>query len=657
MKNKSLGNWARGAYNKLKRKEKLDPVEMARLQKDISTYVYVLTDKRIPVRYNTKSEDETSYTSGDKIVIGGKIREDTWDQTIGTALHEASHIVRTDFQYFQSVMKNPYDHMSQDVIDKAEAKNFNEEAVKKILKPIWNVVEDRWIDQWCYDDSPGFRKYYDAMYDAFWNSEHITKALKTGELEVKRDGKLTGDTVDISDSTWQSYMFHFTNVSNEEAHRNASRLPGLKEIFDVLNLPKIRRFDSTKDTMEKSVEIFDIMLDHVEEDADEQMRKSPEEAQKEIEEMIQEMFDELGDDFKDQLKFGEGETGKYEISNDMQIEIDVFADKDTTEEEVGGKSNGDDSTNQNGDNPFGSNNGHYDDSVTVPRTKAYVIGRITNDMIDSGRFGMINENVNYETKEAVNEGVVLGKRLGRKIQIRDEIQVNKQVRQRKGKLDGNMLSEITYNSRLFKTKTTEEYDRGFIHISIDASGSMSGTKWKNSIISAVAICKAVDMIQSVDVQVSFRTMHNNRPTSIIAYDSQDNRFNHILNVWPHLYVCGSTPEGLCYEATMKHMLKSATGAGDRYFLNYSDGYPGCGTDNGHYGGQAAVDHTARQIREMKKEGIKILSYFITNRDEYNQSWESGTESFKEMYGKDAKYISVTDVGEVSRSLNQKFLEK
>ena len=43
--------------------------------------------------------------------------------------------------------------------------------------------------------------------------------------------------------------------------------------------------------------------------------------------------------------------------------------------------------------------------------------------------------------------------------------------------------------------------------SIDASGSMSGDKWRNTMVSTIAICKAASMIDNVDVVVSFRTTH------------------------------------------------------------------------------------------------------------------------------------------------------
>ena len=49
----------------------------------------------------------------------------------------------------------------------------------------------------------------------------------------------------------------------------------------------------------------------------------------------------------------------------------------------------------------------------------------------------------------------------------------------------------------------------FFILSVDASGSMSGEKWENTMTSVVAICKAVSMIQNVDVVVSIRSTQNN----------------------------------------------------------------------------------------------------------------------------------------------------
>ena len=51
-------------------------------------------------------------------------------------------------------------------------------------------------------------------------------------------------------------------------------------------------------------------------------------------------------------------------------------------------------------------------------------------------------------------------------------------------------------------------------------------------------------------------------------------------------------------------------------------------------------------------GIKTLSYFIT--DYYGGCDE---RSFKNMYGKSAKMVDVTNVNQITKTMNQLFLQK
>ena len=59
------------------------------------------------------------------------------------------------------------------------------------------------------------------------------------------------------------------------------------------------------------------------------------------------------------------------------------------------------------------------------------------------------------------------------------------------------------------------------HISVDGSGSMSGTKWDKAITSTVAMCKAADMAGNIRVIVSFRFTQKDKPLVLIGYDSND----------------------------------------------------------------------------------------------------------------------------------------
>jgi hypothetical protein len=77
--------------------DKKNPEQLAKIQLGISNFVQILTGKNIPVEF--ASQDETSQTDGETVIIGANIKETTINPTVGIALHEASHIVMTDFKW------------------------------------------------------------------------------------------------------------------------------------------------------------------------------------------------------------------------------------------------------------------------------------------------------------------------------------------------------------------------------------------------------------------------------------------------------------------------------------------------------------------------------------------------------------------------------
>jgi hypothetical protein len=130
-------------------------------------------------------------------------------------------------------------------------------------------------------------------------------------------------------------------------------------------------------------------------------------------------------------------------------------------------------------------------------------------------------------------------------------------------------------------------------------------------------------------------------------------------MWTALCAGGTTPESLCYEAMMKNFLEGVRGE-DNYFINYSDGEPyfqGSGDGNRiYYYGENAERHCKKMMKMIRNNGIKVMSYFI-----YDTSWErvmgNSRSSFTRMYGKDACFINPTNMMEVAKSMNKKFLEK
>ena len=296
-------------------------------------------------------------------------------------------------------------------------------------------------------------------------------------------------------------------------------------------------------------------------------------------------------------------------------------------------------------------------------TKVLFVKKITQQMVDDGVFpSLLQSSSSYyggRTKESVIAGKKLGTILGKKLQVRSESRTLKNSRLDSGRIDKRLIAELGFgNSKVFQTTFVENYNDAIMHISVDASGSMGGDKWRNTMTAVVAICKAASMISGLDVVVSFRTTHHSgnrgggQPMVAIGYDSRVDKFRKIENLWPNLYAGGTTPEGLCYEAIMNDFVPS-TNNRDSYFLNFSDGMPMFGSNDFDYYGHEALQHTKKQVKEISKKGIQILSYFIG--DSYDE--ERNMNDFKTMYGKDAEFVDVTKVSSLAKTMNNLFLEK
>jgi len=220
-----------------------------------------------------------------------------------------------------------------------------------------------------------------------------------------------------------------------------------------------------------------------------------------------------------------------------------------------------------------------------------------------------------------------------------------------------LLSELGFgNSNVFSQTFVEKFNKAYLHISVDASGSMSGDKWNKAMTSAVAMIKACDMAGNIDVVVSIRTTHghhqNDVPLIMVVFDSRTDKLIKVRNLFPALDVDGTTPEGLCFEAIEKDLIPGNNNQ-DSYFVNYSDGQPYYGNKEINYSGESAERHTAKMVNNMRARGINVLSYFIGG----NYDYDSDNRSFKNMYGNDASFINATNMMEVAKTMNKKFLEK
>ena len=337
-----------------------------------------------------------------------------------------------------------------------------------------------------------------------------------------------------------------------------------------------------------------------------------------------------------QKKFQSGDIKKKKVSKGESKKLDTLV-KSGIEEKLAGKD-------------YQSGRYYRNDK----QTPVMVVRNYTKQLVDSDMISMLSSySWGIDRNEgAVQKGIVLGTVLGKKLKLRNEERSLVTPRMKNGKISGRLLHELGMgNVQIFDQTIINKHNPALVHISIDASSSMGGGKWKQTQTSAVAIAKAASMTSNLDVVISYRSIqHDNnqcQPLMLIAYDSRKDKFSKVQQLFKYLNPCGTTPEGLCFETVLDDIIKTNKGV-DSYFINFSDGWPGFSNRDIDYGGDAAVKHTANQVKKIQQAGVKVLSYFVY------EGYEGGIENFKAMYGKSATSVDCTNLMALTKTLNKLF---
>jgi nitric oxide reductase activation protein len=177
---------------------------------------------------------------------------------------------------------------------------------------------------------------------------------------------------------------------------------------------------------------------------------------------------------------------------------------------------------------------------------------------------------------------------------------------------------------------------------------MDGSKWRNTLKLATAFAVAGDILGNVRISISVRSTQSQLPMVAMVYDSEYDSLSKVKKLFPYLEPSGTTPEGLAFEA-IQGMLAESSHDLDSYFINISDGQPYFANHEWSYEGDSAAQHTRKQVKNMQKRGIKVLSYFVTNQRR-GQSYDE--EVFKAMYGSTAEIINVEELNSVARTFNR-----
>jgi len=643
--------------------EKVDVLKLAGYKRAIGNFVRIVTNKDdIKVSFNSGKQ---SYTDGKTVVISSKLDENEFDSTVGLALHEGSHIALTNFKTLERLYKSAELYY----IFEKHHDTITKDVFCNRIKALVNIIEDRRIDRYIYDNAPGYKGYYQSLYDKYFNAKEIDNALLNGTM---------------TEENWDCYEFHICNFANP--NRQLNSLKALRRIWNLINLPNISRLKSTDMVFDVAVQVYCLIHDEIgwintptvptaaqptaggeEEGEDKQtqtaeggdgndngeddnldvptggaqasQKLSKEEAKAEKEKKS------LDKAIAKQKQFLNGNIRKKSLSNKDADRVDAIAAANMEYAEVGG-----------------SVEGHGRKGTT----QCIVVRGVNTAVLNSQVVNSHWCNPQHIKKcfgngwrggvDYVQEGINLGTMLGKRLKTRDEERSLKTTRMETGRIDKRLISELGFgNDRVFSQTIHNTVTPSIVHISIDASASMCGSKWSNSVKTAVAIAKAASMVSSLDVVISLRGTYQHSPLMWIVYDSRKDKFNSSIDVFYGIRSDGSTPEGLCYQAVMKDIVKAANGK-DAYLINLCDGEPAFGfggySNSFYYGGDYALKHTATQVEKMRKEGIKVLGYFI---GEGNCS--SSVEAFKKMYGKDSEFIDTNSLTQLSKSLNALFERK
>ena len=637
-------------------------IKLAVARRAVSNFVNILTGKSVPVYFSSEGKDNC--TDGKTVYLSADILEKSdFDPAVGLALHEGSHVILSDFD----LVKTLWTKVDRSLYDLAQPLQVSKDEVAVLVKTCLNYVEDRYIDWYVYNNAPGYRGYYLALYEKFFDSPKIKVMLKSNLYRVP------------SIESYETRMINFTNENTD-----LDALPGLREIAKVINLSNIQRLTTPKDRLNVAMEVAKIILSNI---TEHKKKKN-------------ELSDEVGEGESVDDALGgekvESPSSTDDVKNDSSFDPEVSDNKNKQIKKAIQKQkdflNGNikkkrfnkkekkilDAIEQSGMTLVKSGS-DYLKSDGYYSVDTILLTKLTKELIETDVFplkyvvynhytGRYDSTavINQDNQKAVNAGLVMGAALGRKLQIRNEVNNTKYMRKPIGKIDRRILSELSFdNENVFHTIDVSKYKHSYIHISVDASSSMRGDKWTKAITSVVAICKAASMIDNLRVTVSFRTTFNSsnsncssNPYVIIGYDSAVDKISKIKSLFPYLYPNGSTPEGLSYEAIMKHLPETSIES-DYYFLNFSDGEPAMNytTQNGDrisYSQESAALHTKKQVTKIKSQGYSVLSYFIKCNDYVNPN---SVELFKKMYGTNASFINPNNLLQVAKTMNKMFLEK
>ncbi len=681
------------------------------IKNTISNFVRITSKKSVKVIYAGSQSMVDKYKT---VTISANL--DDFDKVVGLSLHESSHISFSVLEIYEKLYYFVNEAATNKKFPACHLEDYKKLLVKYfaivkddytlafnlyfIVKDLINWIEDRRIDDLQTTAFPGYTQYYEKLYSHYFYSDTISKGLKS---ELYRT------------ATFDSYRFRLLNSMNDASDPKA--LPNLDKMIDMISIENISACKDNFASADLALDVFALIFKECKNNIENSSAKSS----SDVEAEQQKSSGSSSSSSKNEdSKEDEDEGSETESSSSSKSDKNENEEDDEDENE--GSSSGDDDEDSDEDNDEdedanGSGSEDEEDEMTDvekewlrsdiikkmreiedlldqkdEKNKEAVEEKVgkTISLLDSGDINIlkpvdvatignvlsinsISEDViqvfgnlfegrygSSVQKEFVYRGIAKGKILGKKLQIMNDEKIISTIRKENGSIDQRLLPEIGFgNARIFSSRTVENYNKLYVYLTLDSSGSMSGHDWNVTLESTAAIVTALSYVEGARVVVSTRATVNvnaiENAFNMVIYDSKVNNANHIRKYWHRIRATGNTPEGFVFDALMKRILADANGT-DAFFINFSDGSPSCGAYNwetksvGRYGTHEAVEHTRKQVEKLVKSNITVISYYISEVISPNQY-------FDRMYGKYAHYIEVSDMNKLAHTLNKRFMNR
>jgi len=581
-------------------------IELANTQRAISNFVKILTKKEIPIEF-ISNDDSDSMTNGKKIVISSTINMNNIDSIVGLALHEGAHCKYTNFKIVKKISNRL---LEQNLL-----------GGRRWIEMLLNFIEDRRIDSLVYNNAPGYQDYYRAMYDRYYYSKVVDKGLKGKEYR---------------EENWESYMFRIINMFNKNSDPTA--LKCLPTVYKAVDLKNIDRLKNTYDSLELAITIYHFINMHFISNLD---NKHQNQENRKGAKHNKTSKEEIKKAFGKQEEFLKGNVHKVKATKKQKQQIEAISKSKVNIKNVKATDN---------------------KGIEHTNIPVHVIDGITPSIIESNLYEIFGK-VNLMDRQ-IDKGIAKGKKLLRKLRIRNEQITLASKRLKAGKIDPRRIYAAGFEEDLFYKIDKSSYKPINLHVSIDGSGSMEGTKWWQVLINTIALGYISLHMNNIDLTISIRTtgrdlskssMTAHVPLLILAFNSKKHTMSDLRRLG-HYKTKGLTPEGMCLNALNEYIPNSSYYL-DSYLINMSDGYPTFEQYRKFtYKGDEAILDTAKAVKNIKKKGVNILSYFIQSSSTHYKEGEL-MENFQIMYGKEASFINPENINEVTKTLNNLFLKQ